>query len=248
MFIDLVDGLPQVMGSLKGLDGRYAYVNEGFRSRVGGELPRIIGATVDDLFSADLAASYARQDASVLSTDRPLQAHLELIVRADGTLGWYVTSKSVVRERSRVLGLAAMSIDLRAQLHSAHAGLAAAITAIRQDVQRPWRVPELASIAGLSQVQLERQCRRTLGISPRSLVQRQRIEHAVLLITTTDATIGEIASACGFYDQSSFTRQFRALLGLTRGPTGPAGLAGPGLRPTLRRQGWRWRRGVGSAQ
>lgn len=217
MFIDLMDGLPQVMASLKGLDGRYAYVNEGFRSRVGRDLPRIIGATVDDLFSADLAASYAAQDESVLATGRPLRAHLELIVRADGTLGWYVTSKSVVREPDQVLGLAAVSIDLRAQLQSAHSGLAAAIAAVREDVGRPWRVPELASIAGLSQVQLERQCRRTLGISPRSLIQRQRIEHAVQLITTTDATIGEIAAACGFYDQSSFTRQFRRLLGLTPG-------------------------------
>lgn len=217
MFVDLVGGLPQVMGSLKGLDGRYAYVNEGFCSRVGGDLPRIIGATVDELFPADLAASYAAQDESVLSTGRPLRAHLELIVRADGTLGWYVTSKSVVRDHERLLGLAAVSIDLRAQLQSAHAGLAAAIAAVRADVRRPWRVPELAAIAGLSHVQLERQCRRTLGISPRSLVQRQRIEHAVHLITTTDDTIGDIAAACGFYDQSSFTRQFRRLLGLTPG-------------------------------
>lgn len=217
MFIELVDGLPQLMGSLKGRDGRYTYVNEGFRSRVGRELPQIIGATVDDLFTADLAASYTKQDESVLATGRPMRAHLELIVRSDGSLGWYVTSKSAVRDHERVLGVGAISLDLRAQLHSAHAGLAAAIGAVRNDVSRPWRIPELAAIAGLSQVQLERQCRRTLGISPRSLIQRQRIEHAVHLISSTDATIGDIASACGFYDQSSFTRQFRHLLGLTPG-------------------------------
>jgi PAS domain S-box-containing protein len=217
MFIDLVDGLPQVMGSLKGLDGRYGYVNEGFRSRAGRDLPRIIGATVDDLFPADLADSYRAQDELVLATGQSLRAHLELIVRADGTLGWYVTSKSVVRELDQVLGLAAISIDLRAQLESAHAGLALAIAAVREDVRRPWRVPELAAIAGLSQVQLERQSQRALGISPRSLIQRLRIEQAVQLITTTDATIGEISAACGFYDQSSFTRQFRRLLGITPG-------------------------------
>jgi len=47
--------------------------------------------------------------------------------------------------------------------------------------------------------------------------QRLRIEHAVRLLSTTDLTAGEIAAACGFYDQSSFTRQFRAVLGLTPG-------------------------------
>ena len=30
-------------------------------------------------------------------------------------------------------------------------------------------------------------------------------------------TMGEIAAECGFYDQASFTRQFRSVLGLTPG-------------------------------
>jgi AraC-like DNA-binding protein len=29
--------------------------------------------------------------------------------------------------------------------------------------------------------------------------------------------LGDIASECGFYDQSSFTKQFRAVLGVTPG-------------------------------
>ncbi|MGA0979340.1 MAG: helix-turn-helix domain-containing protein, partial [Candidatus Nanopelagicales bacterium] len=81
----------------------------------------------------------------------------------------------------------------------------------------PWRVTGIAEVAGLSTTQLERLCRRTLGMSPRGLLQRLRLEHAVRLLSSTSMTAGEIASACGFYDQSSFTRQFRAVLGLTPG-------------------------------
>jgi len=217
MFIQLVESVPQLMASLKGLEGRYQYVNAGFSQRVGRDPGSIIGATVHDLFATDLADSYARQDDSVLSTRRPLTSHLELIVRADRSLGWYVTSKSTVQQDGQVIGLSALSIDLQSQLQSAHAGLAAAIAAVRHEIDRPWRVPEMASIAALSPVQLERQCRRTLGLSPRRLLQRLRIEHAVHLITTTDAALGDISSACGFYDQSSFTRQFRSVLGLTPG-------------------------------
>ena len=205
------------MGSLKGLDGRYQYVNTEFSQRVGRDPSSIIGSTVHDLFSADLADSYARQDESVLTSRRPLSSHLELIVRADRSLGWYVTSKSTIEHDGAVIGLAALSIDLNSQLQSAHAGLAAAIAAIRNGVERPWRVADLARIANLNPVQLERQCRRTLGLPPRSLIQRLRLEHAVHLITTTNDTLGEIAAACGFYDQSSFTRQFRFVLGLTPG-------------------------------
>lgn len=217
LFIELVSEAPQLMAALKDADGRYVYVNNGFAQRLGREPHRIIGKGVRDLFDAELADSYARQDESVLKSGRPLTSHLELIVRADRTLGWYVTNKSVITQSGEVLGIAVLSIDLESQLHSAHEGLASMLSAIRADIAYPWRVHELASIAGLSSVQLERQSRKTLGLSPRSLIQRLRLEHAVQLITTTSLTIGEISAACGFYDQSSFNRQFRSVLGRTPG-------------------------------
>ena len=84
-------------------------------------------------------------------------------------------------------------------------------------IDEPWKVTEIAAIAGLSTKQLERLTHRTLGLPPRAILQRLRIEHAVRLMGTTSMTVGEIAHACGFYDQSSFTRQFRSVLGLTPG-------------------------------
>lgn len=217
MFIDLVEGKPQLMASLKSLDGRYAFVNNGFSHRIGRDASRIVGCTVGDLFAPELAESYAQQDDSVLTTGRPLTSHLELIVRADRSLGWYVTGKSCVRSEGLVLGVAALSIDLNSQLQSAHAGLAAVIAAIRTDVSLPWRVAALARKAAMSEAQLERLCRRTLGLSPRQLIQRLRIERAVHLILTDQGTLGDVAARCGFYDQSSFIRQFRSVLGIAPG-------------------------------
>jgi PAS domain S-box-containing protein len=217
-FIELVEGLPQVMASAKDVDGVYLYVNSGFAERVGRRLRDIVGTTVSDHFAPELARSYSAQDDAVLLTGRPLQGHLELIVREDGQLGWYLTSKSrLCGDDGRPIGVAVLSVDLRAHMDGAHAGLATALTQVRSRIDEPWRVTEIARIAGLSTKQLERLTRRTLGLSPRGLLQRLRIEHAVSLLTTTDLSGGEIAAACGFYDQSSFTRQFRAVLGLTPG-------------------------------
>ena len=42
-----------------------------------------------------------------------------------------------------------------------------------------------------------------------------RIQEAQRLLSTTDSTIGEIALAIGFYDQSHFTKRFRKLTGMT---------------------------------
>jgi PAS domain S-box-containing protein len=217
-FAELVDGLPQVLGCLKSPAGTYVWSNTGFANRLGMAPETVVGRTVEELFPVEFARSYALQDGRVLDTGTPLQHHLELIVRADGDIGWYVTSKSrLLDETGAVWGLAVLSIDLQSQLDSAHSGLAEVIARVRSDVGRHWRVAELAGIAGLSPKQLERLCRRTLGIGPQRLVQRLRLEYAVQLITTTPDTLGEISAECGFYDQSSFTKQFRSVLGLTPG-------------------------------
>lgn len=239
LFIALTEHTPHVMASVKGLDRRYAFVNGGFLRRVGRPAQEVVGATVFDLFPPELARSYAAQDDRLLATGVALQDHLELIVRADGGLGWYVTSKAVVTDDAgRGVGVAALSIDLDAQLTSAHAGLAAVIAAVRADPGQRWTVDRLAAIAGLSRSRFQRSCPATLGLTPTKLVQRLRIEHAVRLATTTTLPFGDIAAECGFYDQASFTRQFRAVLGLTPGayrstrsgsarPTWPAGSAEP---------------------
>lgn len=217
-FTELVDGIPQVMASAKGVDGRYVFVNNGFCDRVGLSADRIVGLTVADLFAPEFASSYARQDEEVLRTGSPLRGHLELIVRADRSLGWYVTNKSVLlNEDAQRVGVAVLSVDLHSQVNSAHAGLAQVISAVRRDIHLGWRVAQMAQVAGLSSPQLERLCRRTLGIPPQKLLQRLRMEHAVHLITTTTMSMGDISAECGFYDQASFTRQFRSVLGLTPG-------------------------------
>jgi PAS domain S-box-containing protein len=220
-FTELVAGIPQVMASAKGVDGRYVFVNAGFCDRVGLTADRIVGHRVHEFFPEEMADSYAAQDAEVIKSGKPLRGHLELIVRADGSMGWYVTNKSALRglpgDGDVVVGVAVLSIDLQSQVNSAHAGLASVIAAVRHDIHHGWRVAEMALVAGLSSTQLERLCRRTLGIPPQKLLQRLRLEHAVHLITTTQLSMGDISAECGFYDQASFTRQFRSTLGLTPG-------------------------------
>lgn len=218
LFVELVEGLPQVMAAAKDVAGRYVYVNRGFAERLGRPVGELLGATVADLFAPDLAASYSAQDDEVMETGRSLSGHLELIVRVDGQLGWYLTSKSrLLDNHGAVVGVAVLSVDLQAHMNSAHGGLAEALTQVRLRIDEPWKVTEIAAIAGLSTKQLERLTHRTLGLPPRAILQRLRIEHAVRLMGTTSMTVGEIAHACGFYDQSSFTRQFRSVLGLTPG-------------------------------
>jgi len=116
-------------------------------------------------------------------------------------------------------GIVVVSDDLRrsAEGTSNHTGLHAAIEFTRRSYAEPLKVADLAAAAGLTIAQLERATRRALGVSPKQLLIRTRIDEAVRLLDDTAVPLATIAGQCGFYDQSSFTRQFQRAVGITPG-------------------------------
>ena len=208
------------MFCVKGVDGQYLAINQAFADRAGRRPNQILGRTARDVFPADLVDAYEAQDAALLSTGEPIRNELEMILRPDGSRGWYVTSKTLLHdEHGNICGIVVVSDDLRRSAEAAqhHQGLQSAIDLIRRSFTEPLKVADIAGAAGLSPAQLERAMRRALGVSPKQLLIRTRIDEAARRQDDTDATLATIAAACGFYDQSSFTRQFQRAVGLTPG-------------------------------
>jgi len=75
-------------------------------------------------------------------------------------------------------------------------------------------VSEMAAAAGVSVTQLERLSKRVLGLTPKQLILRFRLEEALRLLDTSTDSIATIASSCGYYDQSAFTRHFKRAVGM----------------------------------
>ena len=223
----LLEDLPHVMFCAKDRAGTYLVVNQAFADRAGVREPSaVVGRSAADLFDAELATSYTRQDAELWSSRQPLRNQLELITRPDGALGWYVTTKVLVADVDGSEFLASLSVDLRAAgvAPTAHAGVAAAVDYARRHCTEHVLVGDVAAAASMSVVQLERTIRRIIGISVRQLLVRFRVERAIALLATTDSTLSEIAARCGHYDQSAFTRQFRRVVGVSPGAYRTQGL------------------------
>ena len=221
---DLLTDVPHVMFCVKDAEGRYIAVNQAFSDRAGKAAPAdVIGLTAGDLFPPELADSYERQDASIRATGKPLRNELELILRPDGSVGWYVTSKTLIGSSgpgSASGAIASVSVDLRAPADAGagtNARVAAAVAFARQHSSEQVTVAELAAAADLSVSQLDRAIKRTLGLSAKQLLLRMRLEEAILRLRTTKSPVAEIASECGYYDQSAFTRQFRRVVGMSPG-------------------------------
>lgn len=88
-----------------------------------------------------------------------------------------------------------------------------AIGLIRSDASRDLSLDEVANFVGLSKYYFAREFRRVTGYTFVSYVNLTRCEKAKALLTQNKMSIGEIGRACGFSNQSYFTRTFRAYTG-----------------------------------
>lgn len=79
------------------------------------------------------------------------------------------------------------------------------------------RVDELAREAGLSERSLQRLVEQRIGLSPKWLLQRRRLQDAVEALKAGRGTLAEMAADLGYADQAHFTHDFRTVTGMTPG-------------------------------
>jgi AraC family transcriptional regulator len=86
---------------------------------------------------------------------------------------------------------------------------------IDSHITEPILVADLCALIQRSEAHFSRAFKRTFGESPHSFVIRRRVELAGQYMLTTDASLSDIASQCGFADQAHFCNHFRQSVGET---------------------------------
>lgn len=214
----LMETAADLVFCIKNRRGQYLAANAAFlrRTRLG-RVEELYGRTAREVFPGALALGYEQQDSLVMASGKPIHGRLELVTNPDGSHGWYLADKVPVCDgRGAIVALAGISRDLRAAAADARLGpLARAVERIRRDFATPLRISALAAEAGLSLSRFERLMRAVLHVSPRQLLTRLRVEAAAHALRTTDRSLVEIALDCGYCDQPTFCRQFKAEMGVT---------------------------------
>ncbi|KRD72464.1 MULTISPECIES: AraC family transcriptional regulator [unclassified Lysobacter] len=213
---ELFDRLPDVVFFIKDRQGRYTHANQTLVQRLGlGGREAVIGRGASELFPARLGDSYSAQDRRVLAGGR-IDDQLEMHMFQNRAAGWCLTSKQPLWHEGEVLGLIGISRDLAQPdgRHPGYARLRRVLDHMEAHYGEPVRMQALAELAGLSLSQLERQFRRVFQLAPQQWLTRLRIEAAMQRLHGED-TIAAIGHQCGFTDQSAFSRQFKASVGLT---------------------------------
>jgi len=84
----------------------------------------------------------------------------------------------------------------------------------RSDVTR---VAQVCAEFDLSERALQRLVHRRLGLTPKWLIQRRRLQEAAERLRTSTTTLGDVAAVLGYADQPHFIRDFAKITGMTPG-------------------------------
>jgi AraC-like DNA-binding protein len=92
---------------------------------------------------------------------------------------------------------------------SADPRLSAALQAMHANAARPWTVPELAAISGLSRAAFARAFREALGQAPMQYLTEWRMTLARDHLRASDLNLAQIADATGYGSPFAFSAAFR---------------------------------------
>ncbi len=211
----LFDAIPSVLFFAKDSAGRYTHVNKTMMQRLGvrsrGE---VIGRRADELYPAGMSEAYVAQDQRVLAGE-VVENVMELQLFANRRPGWCLTCKRPIVENGKVVGLIGISRDLgqRGGLESQYEPLRLALDYLSTHYAESVRMQTLLDITGFSLSKLERSFRKVFQMTPQQVLTRLRIQIALHLLHGEDS-VASVGQACGFSDQSAFTRKFKAEVGM----------------------------------
>ena len=215
---EVFEHLPGVFFFVKDAHGRHIAANSATFVRFGiKQESELVGTTDANWFPKEVAEGFQRDDQLVIRTGKPLLNRLELWYDEQRKFEWFLCNKLPVRDRrGKIIGV--MGVTRRDENRMMHHEIKEATMAVgylRKNAHRNVTVADLAKTLRLSERQLHRKLRATLGITPHELVLRTRVQSAAEALANTSAPISQIALDHGFCDHSAFTQQFRKRTGLS---------------------------------
>jgi AraC-like DNA-binding protein len=225
-FAALFDCVDDVLAWIKDREGRYGWVNRAFLINYALERgpaamrehpDDIVGKTDYDFSPAFLADQFRADDEYVL-TGRRIVNRIEMVQQPGGPTFWNVTNKIPLSDgNGSIVGTAGVTRRLepagRQQIVGREFGPVLAY--FRDHYQEVVTNERLARLAHMSVRSFERKFHRTFHLTPQAYLRKLRLRVASRWLVHGRQTLAEVAAACGFADQSHFTRVFRRQFGVT---------------------------------
>ena len=220
-FSCLFNHLPDLLFFAKDRRGRLLAANDALLHQYGFDRERqheFFGLTDFDLLPRSLAEKFRQDDLRVLDSGQALLEIVEIFPNQQGIPAWFLTNKLPIFDRNQnVIGVMGTIQDYQThrELLPSDMDIAPALEHISRHFTEDLSILALAEMAGLSVRQFERKFKHHLKTTPQQFIMKMRVFSACDALRRTRDPIIEIAAQSGFYDQSSFTRQFRKHMAIT---------------------------------
>lgn len=89
-----------------------------------------------------------------------------------------------------------------------------AVELMHEDTAHDWTLDELARRAGLSRTAFAQRFRESMGDTPLNHLRTLRMQKAMRILTETENTLDDVASAVGYQDAFGFSKVFKKTVGL----------------------------------
>lgn len=206
---------------VKDREHRYLYVNLGWLESVGLEVDaEVLGKTVFDIFPVWRANRYHQEEVRVMEGGETIDTCEELkIVEGGRQQLWRSLKAPRYDEEKKICGMVivGMLIDpemLRARLPD---NRPSAVEWMEQHACEPNTIENLGREMNCSRRSLERFFQENTGMSPARYRLQCRMVRAKELLKMSRKSVAQIASECGFADQSHLTKAFKVEVGFTPG-------------------------------
>ncbi|USQ75334.1 AraC family transcriptional regulator [Ornithinimicrobium cryptoxanthini] len=205
--------LPDVHLFIKDRERRLVHFSPNFPAMMGRTSQDLIGARDEDLSPEHLVEHYRLDDNAVLTSGIELPNIVELVAQR-GAYAWNITSKWPIHDSSGeivAVGGVTRRLQERPESEDQYLMLQPAVELMVRNQGRNVPIVELAAAVSLSPSQFSRVFQDRFGMTPHQYLRRLRMDAAADLLTTTDLPLTEVASRCGYYDQSHMSNEFRKI-------------------------------------
>lgn len=186
--------------------------------------PRLVGGSLDSIFHQHFVQPLLEHPALeivLLSPSVPWQSKaLEAIEEAwqqcaCEPAGYAFRTRSALSELVYLLHSNMPSVQRVSSGKSIRDGerIKTMLSFIHENYSNDMSTHRIAQSALISESECLRCFRTTIGTTPIQYVKQYRIQQAALLLCSTQKSVSEIASQCGFQDMSYFSKAFREVKG-----------------------------------
>ena len=120
------------------------------------------------------------------------------------------TELALLLDRLLIEGARGASTD-----SSSAAPLSKSVRYINEFYTKPIKITDLAQMEGLCMTSYNLYFKRQMAMTPTKYIMKLRMEHGADFLATSNLSVGEIASICGYTDINLFSRTFRGYFGIS---------------------------------